>query len=342
MVVKRLELCHYQSMEQIVTQTEIIERNFKPPSTIAEHLRMVKEKEKNARIYDDCKFCHALDEEQSYLFWFDCLSAAMSLFKIHKNILKQNEVEYYMDRTESRRRSLEARFNLLSLPSRLQSERDFFELELNRTKKESEIANSDFSRKSNNMTEKIRQLETANSQLGLQVAEFEVELGLAKDELVELTNQKDVLNEQLETRQALVHAKEESIRHLEEQVETLTSACDQMEQNNNSNISRCRELQDQMAHLIEQQNTIDPEMARLERAMQQNDIDESRTSQAEVASISQLTCSICFENDNEKVCLPCGHLLCQPCSEQTINQRHQCPFCRNRVSRAEVYKIYDA
>ena len=29
MVVKRLELCHYQSMEQIVTQTEVIERNFK-------------------------------------------------------------------------------------------------------------------------------------------------------------------------------------------------------------------------------------------------------------------------------------------------------------------------
>ena len=60
----------------------------KAPTTIAEHLRVVKEKEKNARIYDDCKFCHALDEEQSYLFWFDCLNAAMSLYKIHKNILK--------------------------------------------------------------------------------------------------------------------------------------------------------------------------------------------------------------------------------------------------------------
>ena len=115
MVVKRLELCHYQSMEKIVTQTEVIERNFKeniqkivkthfiwnhlydrlkqmninkPPTTIAEHLRIVKEKENNARIYDDCKFCHALDEEQSYLFWFDCLNAAMRLYKIHKNILK--------------------------------------------------------------------------------------------------------------------------------------------------------------------------------------------------------------------------------------------------------------
>ena len=60
----------------------------KPPTTIAEHLRIVKEKENNARIYDDCKFCHALDEEQSYLFWFDCLNAAMRLYKIHKNILK--------------------------------------------------------------------------------------------------------------------------------------------------------------------------------------------------------------------------------------------------------------
>ena len=64
----------------------------KAPTTIAEHLRVVKEKENNARIYDDCKFCHALDEEQSYLFWFDCLNAAMSLYKIHKNILKEKVI----------------------------------------------------------------------------------------------------------------------------------------------------------------------------------------------------------------------------------------------------------
>jgi len=214
-----------------------------------------------------------------------------------------------MDRTESRRRSLETRFNLLSLPSRLQSERDFFELELSRTKKEFEIAKSDFSRKSNNLTERIRQLETANQQLGLQVAELEVELGLTKDENAELTNQKDLLNEQLETRQALVQAKDESIQHLEEQVTTLTSACDQMEENNNSNISRCRELQDQMARLIEQQNTIDPEMVALQQAMQGSDINQSRTSQSEVSSISQLDCRICFESDNEKVCLPVSYEL---------------------------------
>ena len=150
-----------------------------------------------------------------------------------ENHKKKTELTDYMDRTESRRRSLETRFDLLSLPSRLQSERDFFELELSRTKKEFEISKSDFSRKSNNMAERIRQLETANQQLGLQVAELEVELGLTKDENVDLTNQKDLLNEQLETRQALVHAKEESIRHLEEQVTTLTSTCDQMEENNN-------------------------------------------------------------------------------------------------------------
>lgn len=71
-----------------------------------------------------------------------------------------------------------------------------------------------------------------------------------------------------------------------------------------SNISRCRELQDQMARLIEQQNTIDPEMVALQQAMQGSDINQSRTSQSEVASISQLDCRICFENDNEKVCLP--------------------------------------
>ena len=137
------------------------------------------------------------------------------LFDNHR---KKTELTDYMDRTEKRRRSLEARFNLLSLPSRLQSERDFFELELSRTKKESEISKNDFSQKSNNMTERIKQLELANQQLGLQITELEVELGLTKDENVELTNQKRLLNEQLETRQALVEAKEESIRHLEEQV----------------------------------------------------------------------------------------------------------------------------
>ena len=83
------------------------------------------------------------------------------------------------------------------------------------------------------MTERIRQLETANQQLGVLVAELEVELGLTKDENAELTNQKDLFNEQLETRQALVQGKEESIRHLEEQVTTFTSTCDQMEENNN-------------------------------------------------------------------------------------------------------------
>ena len=83
------------------------------------------------------------------------------------------------------------------------------------------------------MTERIKQLETANQQLGLQIAELEVELGLTKDENIELTNQNGLLTEQLETRQALVEAKEESIRHLEEQVTTLTSTCDQMEENNN-------------------------------------------------------------------------------------------------------------
>ena len=76
-----------------------------------------------------------------------------------------------------------------------------------------------------------------------------------------------------------------------------------------SNISRCRELQDQMARLIEQQNTIDPEMVALQQAMQGSDINQSRTSQSEVSSISQLDCRICFESDNEKVCLPVSYEL---------------------------------
>ena len=71
-----------------------------------------------------------------------------------------------------------------------------------------------------------------------------------------------------------------------------------------SNISRCRELQDQMARLIEQQNAMDPEMLALQQAMQGSDINQSRTSQSEVASINQLDCRICFESGNEKVCLP--------------------------------------
>ena len=85
-----------------------------------------------------------------------------------------------------------------------------------------------------------------------------------------------------------------------------------------SNISRCRELQDQMARLIEQQNTLDPEMVALQQAMQGSDINQSRTSQSEVASISQLDCRICFENDNEKVCLPVSYKF-----SKTVNFVHQ-------------------
>ena len=64
-----------------------------------------------------------------------------------------------------------------------------------------------------------------------------------------------------------------------------------------------------MARLIEQQNTMDPEMIALQQAMQGSDINQSRTSQSEVSSISQLDCRICFESDNEKVCLPVSYEL---------------------------------
>lgn len=58
-----------------------------------------------------------------------------------------------------------------------------------------------------------------NQQLGRQVSELEVELGITKDENNELTNQRDSSNKQLEMRQA----KDESIKDLEEQVTTLTN-----------------------------------------------------------------------------------------------------------------------
>ena len=99
----------------------------------------MKEKEKNARIYDDCNFCHALDEEQSYLFWFDCLNTGMQLHQKYKNVIKKEELIEAMTTTENRKKSLKFRFERKYLPDQLQTEIGFLENELAKNKKESEI-----------------------------------------------------------------------------------------------------------------------------------------------------------------------------------------------------------
>ena len=47
-------------------------------------------------------------------------------------------------------------------------------------------------------------------------------------------------------------------------------------------------------------------------------------------------CSICFNNEKNCALVPCGHLFCKQCMEQTM--RAQCPICRKDiVDRLEVF-----
>ena len=53
---------------------------------------------------------------------------------------------------------------------------------------------------------------------------------------------------------------------------------------------------------------------------------------AEENSENKESCGICLEDysEDQQVCkLPCGHLLCRPCSEKWFKDSSQCPICRD-------------
>ena len=67
-------------------------------------------------MFDNCRQCNALDEEQSYLYWFDTVNCAMELNKKHKNMVRKNDLLEWMASMEATKSRLKSRYDLKMLP----------------------------------------------------------------------------------------------------------------------------------------------------------------------------------------------------------------------------------
>jgi hypothetical protein len=55
--------------------------------------------------------------------------------------------------------------------------------------------------------------------------------------------------------------------------------------------------------------------------------------------VEQNTCKICFTEQCQITLNPCGHLLCEKCSDDFVKQKHKCPFC-NGVNVVPIKMYY--
>lgn len=60
-----------------------------------------------------------------------------------------------------------------------------------------------------------------------------------------------------------------------------------------------------------------------------------------IIKMEKIECPICYEeiNDNDKCNTPCGHSFCHGCFIYCMEQKSQCPLCRNHVSLNNFPKI---
>ncbi|KAK8892128.1 hypothetical protein M9Y10_029351 [Tritrichomonas musculus] len=52
-------------------------------------------------------------------------------------------------------------------------------------------------------------------------------------------------------------------------------------------------------------------------------------------------CSICFTNQVDTVVLPCGHTMCYECAIHWFQSSIECPFCREKNSRPQLFVSYE-
>ena len=52
-------------------------------------------------------------------------------------------------------------------------------------------------------------------------------------------------------------------------------------------------------------------------------------------------CSICFTNEIDTVILPCGHTICYECAIHWFQSSIECPFCREKNSRPQLFVSYE-
>jgi DNA repair protein RAD5 len=57
------------------------------------------------------------------------------------------------------------------------------------------------------------------------------------------------------------------------------------------------------------------------------------------ADCEVLECSICLEEPDDPVVLPCLHIGCQECFVEVIAKLHYCPVCRKRTTTADAVRV---
>merc|ERR1711935_746269 len=156
---KTIEICHFKSFDRLLEKADELERYFQPPTKPDEHYKLVFKKKSHAQFFDHCQHCQASDDEQAYLYWYDTLNCAMELNSKHANMIKREDLIAWMGIVEQKKERLKARYELKSLPERFESQRDYYDIELARARKESKIALEDLERKVHVLNQKISELD---------------------------------------------------------------------------------------------------------------------------------------------------------------------------------------
>lgn len=56
--------------------------------------------------------------------------------------------------------------------------------------------------------------------------------------------------------------------------------------------------------------------------------------------VEQNTCKICFDEQCKITLVPCGHLLCEKCTDDYVKHKHKCPFCNEcNVTPIKMYYV---
>lgn len=96
-------------------------------------------------------------------------------------------------------------------------------------------------------------------------------------------------------------------------------------------LDEVKALREQMRQMKIANEREKAEKEQLRKELEQKNKDEPDSSSS--APIEKFTCNICMVRTIERICLPCRHMFCDPCS---INyQGNPCPNCKTTAERVE-------
>ena len=174
---------------------------------------------------------------------------------------------------------------------RFESQRDYYEMEIARLKKESQISVGDLEQKCTVLNQKINELNLAKNSIDESLAMNTIELQEAKMTITSLTNQISVLERANEMAQSEVSLFSEQISSLETNVDEKTQELEQAK-------TKIRDLQQNIVQLIERSSEVPVTLPQIGQLELDNDV-----------SVDSLECKICCERNKQKSCLPVSSKL---------------------------------